>query len=86
MLVHIILLYLFHVCRWLQRSRQVFGHARYLYQPTVSHTAPRPIHTLYGGTLQVSEEVRAAVANNDPVVAFESTIITHGMPAPQNIQ
>jgi pseudouridine-5'-phosphate glycosidase len=36
--------------------------------------------------LIVSEEVRAAVAENRPVVALESTIISHGMPYPQNVE
>ena len=34
----------------------------------------------------LSEEVRGALRNGDPVVALESTIITHGMPYPQNIE
>ncbi|XP_076437784.1 LOW QUALITY PROTEIN: uncharacterized protein LOC143276974 [Babylonia areolata] len=34
--------------------------------------------------LQVSEEVREAVHSGKPVVALESTIITHGMPYPHN--
>ncbi|MEL7344214.1 MAG: pseudouridine-5'-phosphate glycosidase [Pseudomonadota bacterium] len=33
-----------------------------------------------------SDEVRAARANGAPVVALESTIITHGMPYPQNVE
>ncbi len=36
--------------------------------------------------LSVSEEVRQAVAENRPVVALESTIISHGMPYPQNVE
>lgn len=34
----------------------------------------------------VSEEVRDALADKRPVVALESTIITHGMPYPQNLE
>lgn len=33
--------------------------------------------------LNVSEEVKNALANNKPVVALESTIISHGMPYPK---
>ena len=33
-----------------------------------------------------SEEVRAATLSGKPVVALESTIISHGMPYPQNVQ
>ena len=36
--------------------------------------------------LDISPEVAAALANNQPVVAHESTIISHGMPYPQNVQ
>lgn len=36
--------------------------------------------------LQYSAEVRAARARATPLVALESTIITHGMPWPQNIE
>jgi pseudouridine-5'-phosphate glycosidase len=36
--------------------------------------------------IQVSEEVRCAVEAGRPVVAFESTIISHGMPYPQNVE
>ena len=34
--------------------------------------------------LQIHPEVQAALAQNKPVVALESTIISHGMPWPQN--
>ena len=36
--------------------------------------------------LFVSDEVQAAIATNKPVVALESTIISHGMPYPQNVE
>ena len=36
--------------------------------------------------LNVSPEVKAAVAAGKPVVALESTIISHGMPYPQNVE
>jgi pseudouridylate synthase len=36
--------------------------------------------------LWVSDEVQAAVDENRPVVALESTIISHGMPYPQNVE
>lgn len=32
----------------------------------------------------ISEEVQEALKNNKPIVALESTIISHGMPYPQN--
>lgn len=36
--------------------------------------------------LRVSEEVKEALQNNQPVVALESTIISHGMPYPKNVE
>lgn len=36
--------------------------------------------------LDVSHEVREALAHGMPVVALESTIISHGMPYPQNVE
>ncbi len=37
-----------------------------------------------GNHLRISGPVREALKNGEPVVALESTIITHGMPFPQN--
>ena len=34
----------------------------------------------------ISKEVELALKNNQPVVALESTIISHGMPYPKNVQ
>ncbi len=36
--------------------------------------------------LDINPEVAAAIAENRPVVALESTIISHGMPYPQNVE
>jgi pseudouridine-5'-phosphate glycosidase len=36
--------------------------------------------------ISISPEVRAALEDHRPVVALESTIITHGMPFPQNVE
>lgn len=33
----------------------------------------------------ISDEVRNALIDNVPIVALESTIITHGMPYPNNV-
>lgn len=35
--------------------------------------------------LSVTEEIKTAVAENKPVVALESTILSHGMPYPENL-
>ena len=37
-------------------------------------------------TLDITAEVQAALEDNKPIVALESTIITHGMPWPQNYE
>ena len=37
-------------------------------------------------SLRIHPDVAAALADNRPVVALESTIISHGMPYPQNVQ
>jgi len=34
----------------------------------------------------LSDEVKKAVENKEPIVALESTIISHGMPYPQNVK
>ena len=36
--------------------------------------------------LEISEEVKTALAQGKPVVALESTIISHGMPYPKNVE
>jgi pseudouridine-5'-phosphate glycosidase len=36
--------------------------------------------------LDIHPRISAALANNQPVVALESTIISHGMPYPKNVQ
>lgn len=44
---------------------------------------PEPIEP---GGLVVAPEVRAAIDDGRPVVALESTIITHGLPRPRNLE
>lgn len=41
---------------------------------------------MYNQHLLLSDEVRAALDANKPVIALESTIISHGMPYPQNVE
>ncbi|HQV86338.1 MAG TPA: pseudouridine-5'-phosphate glycosidase, partial [Chitinophagaceae bacterium] len=36
--------------------------------------------------LKIHPEVQEALTNNKPVVALESTIISHGMPYPKNVE
>lgn len=48
-------------------------------------TAPMPA-ALMSTALEVTDEVRAALAAAQPVVALESTIISHGLPRPDNLR
>jgi pseudouridine-5'-phosphate glycosidase len=36
--------------------------------------------------LEYSAEVKAALKNNQPILALESTVITHGLPYPENVE
>ena len=36
--------------------------------------------------MDIAEEVAEALKKGKPVVALESTIISHGMPYPQNVE
>ncbi len=40
----------------------------------------------FNNYLQISDEVQQALNDNKPIVALESTIISHGMPYPQNYE
>lgn len=44
------------------------------------------LETAAPGVLTMSDEVAAAVADRRPVVALESTIISHGLPRPENLR
>jgi len=39
-----------------------------------------------GKWIEISEEIQNSIKRNGPVVAIESTIISHGMPFPQNLE
>lgn len=36
--------------------------------------------------MRLNDKVKSALKNGDPIVALETTIITHGMPYPQNVE
>ena len=40
----------------------------------------------FGKWMDISEEIQNSIKGNGPVVALESTIISHGMPFPQNLE
>ena len=88
----VIVIVIFH-----QQCEHVFMHSRLepyaetsWKQPTVDELILAGlliyIHLYISDVLCVSEEVRSALDIKKPVVALESTIITHGMPYPQNYQ
>ena len=41
---------------------------------------------MMNSNLDTCPEVAEAIRNGEPVVALESTIISHGMPYPQNVE
>ena len=43
-------------------------------------------HKKFHSLIDISSEVKKSLNLKKPIVALESTIITHGMPYPQNIQ
>lgn len=49
-------------------------------------TQPHMESALAADHLVYSEEVKQAIAQGTPVVALETTIVTHGMPFPDNVQ
>lgn len=42
--------------------------------------------TEWQGQMDISEEVQTALEAGVPVLVLESTIITHGMPHPRNLE
>lgn len=40
----------------------------------------------FSSLIDIQPEISKALRSNGPVVALESTIITHGMPYPQNLE
>src|SRR3954452_16678759 len=48
--------------------------------------AERRPDSIEGEHVQVHPEVRTALAEGRPVVALESTIISHGLPRPENLR
>lgn len=51
-----------------------------MFSHTHTHT-----HDKCSSVLDIKDEVHEAIINKRAVVALESTIITHGMPHPQNL-
>ena len=54
---------------------------------SVSRTQTIPCQkSFHQGNLVINKEVSEALRNDGPVVTLESTIITHGMPYPTNME
>jgi pseudouridine-5'-phosphate glycosidase len=51
----------------------------------MSLTYQYPTENAMNTTIQISEPARAALASGQPVVALESTVISHGLPYPHNL-
>jgi len=45
-----------------------------------------PIKKRFPDFYKISDEVASAIKSNMPVVALETTVVTHGLPYPQNIE
>lgn len=58
------------------------AHAYLLTESTIVHF----MNSKISDSLMYSDEVKAALENGSPVVALESTIISHGLPRPSNLQ
>ncbi|ESO85355.1 hypothetical protein LOTGIDRAFT_221393 [Lottia gigantea] len=71
---------------WLPLHSRVLHQKHKLSTSTTRYFNLNKIEQIRNGTLSVSEEVRQALHEHGPVVALESTIITHGMPYPHNIK
>lgn len=53
---------------------------------TVMQQRPAPVHALDPEVYEVSDEVATALDEGRAVVALESTIISHGLPRPENLR
>lgn len=63
-----------------------FKFPRCVRLPTFTCVGNRRYTQTSAKILEISPEVQHAIHNNLPVVALESTIITHGMPFPKNLE
>ena len=75
----------------IQTSNQVLKQAKHLRQIARRITrslgpGSSVLNSLPERLIQVHPEVAEALVRRKPIVALESTIITHGMPYPENIR
>lgn len=50
------------------------------------HTTSKSLNVSRTNLLQIHPEVQEAIQTSKPVVALESTILSHGLPYPENLQ
>lgn len=92
MLLVVVILQAMHVkkfCSVVRYSRHVPVKWRSFSTLEHSPLGTGPVHQKNKQTsflLKIAPEVADAVATNKPVVALESTIVTHGMPYPENLK
>lgn len=65
-------------CRQLSLSQSLTSARQELFES--------PFGTVGSKRLCLGRRVEEALANREPIVALESTVITHGMPEPENLQ
>ena len=70
-------------CQILKQAKQVRRIARLISRNSLG-PGPTGLSSLHDRLIQVYPEVAEAIVSRRPVVALESTIITHGMPYPEN--
>lgn len=70
----------------LKQAKHLRRIARRLISRSSLGPGPAGFNSLQDRLIQVYPEVAEAIVSKRPVVALESTIITHGMPYPENLR
>lgn len=68
-----------------QQDRQIKGSLNKTMLRLGRGIGRRVVGRRFFGNLRVTEEIQDAVSTGKPVVALESTIVTHGLPYPDNV-
>ena len=69
----------------LKHAKHLRGIARLISRRSLG-PGPAGLNNLQDRLIQVYPEVAEAIVSKRPVVALESTIISHGMPYPENLR
>lgn len=62
------------------------NNLRHYIQPNISEDSKKVEKTKQESNIVIEAKVLDGLKNGKPIVALESTIISHGMPYPQNVQ